>query len=108
VSWPKSWSKLAEELLEAARTANRVSQGAVVDDEGAKLGADILKRHKNLTERVVKIHDDRFWADIPAVADLSEVPAAVLRWYDQCRSDRWHQRTAAQRQDEAQHQQQVS
>jgi hypothetical protein len=32
----------------------------------------------------------------------------MLRWYDQCRSDRWHQRKAAQRQDAAQHQQQVS
>jgi hypothetical protein len=49
-----------------------------------------------------------FWADVPAVGDLSEVPAAVLRWCDQCRSDRWHKRTTAQRQGEAQHQQQVS
>ena len=77
--------------------------GAVVDDEGAKLGVDILKRHKNRTGRVVKVHDDRFWADIPAVGDLKEVPAAVLRWFDQCRSDRWHQRKAAQRQDAGVH-----
>ena len=71
-------------------------------------GVDIPKRHKDRTGRVVKVHDDRFWADVPVAGDLSEVPAAVLRWCDQCRSDRWHKRTAAQRQGEAQHQQQVS
>ena len=61
--------------------------GAVVDDEGAKLGVDILKRHKNLTGRVVKIHDNRFWTGIPAVGDLNEVPAAVLQWADERRVD---------------------
>ena len=71
--------------------------GAVVDDEGAKLGVDILKRHKNQTGRIVKIHDDGFWTNIPAVSDLNEVPEAVMQWYDQCRSDRWHQRKATQR-----------
>jgi hypothetical protein len=70
---------------------------AVVDEAGAKLGLDILKRQRTGTGRIVKVHSDKALYGLPSLSELAPVPESVLGWFSNCRSDRFSGKAKAVR-----------